>query len=131
MDRLAVRRRSVTGRAGGADPAVPQGHHRRRSAAVPVLHLLHARAPPGRRMSATAPDTSRSMVDEFLFAPQSTAPMTLVRVLWGATAALWALSLLPDVDPLLTTGKLRYPHQLGKGSWNLLDHIGWSGAPAA
>ena len=72
-----------------------------------------------------------SKMDEFLFEPQSTAPMTLVRVLWGAMTAIWALSLLPDVDPFFTTGKLRYEHQLGKGSWNLLDHIGWSGAPMA
>jgi hypothetical protein len=82
-------------------------------------------------MTGPTIDEPASKVDRFLFAPQSTAPMTLVRVLWGAMAALWALSLLPDIDPFFTTGNLRYEDQLGKGSWNLLDHIGWSGAPAA
>ena len=59
------------------------------------------------------PGVPLSKMDEFLFAPQSTAPMTLVRIIWGAMTAVWALSLIPDVDPFFTTGKLRYEHQLG------------------
>jgi hypothetical protein len=67
----------------------------------------------------------------FLFLPQSASPMVLVRVGWGAVMAVWALTLLPDVDPFLTDGALRYDRALPAGSWNLLDHIGWVHAPLA
>ena len=43
--------------------------------------------------------------------------------------AIWALSLLPDVDPFLTTDALRYDRDLPPGSWNLLDHVAWAQAP--
>lgn len=79
----------------------------------------------------TAPTVARSPWDRFFFAPQSTAPMTLLRIGWGAMTAVWALSLLPDVDPFLTTGALRYERKLAPGSWNLLDHIAWEHAPLA
>ena len=46
--------------------------------------------------------------DRFFFEPQSTAPMTLVRIGWGAVTAVWALSLLPDIDPFFTKGDLLY-----------------------
>jgi hypothetical protein len=68
-------------------------------------------------------------VERFFFAPQSTSPMTLLRIGWGALTALWALTLLPDVDPFLTSGALRYERRTPDGSWNLLDHIGWDRAP--
>lgn len=67
--------------------------------------------------------------ERFFFKPQTTAPMTLVRIGWGALTAIWALSLLPDVDPFLTEGALRYERPAQPGGWNLLPHIGWSGAP--
>lgn len=70
-------------------------------------------------------------VQRFLFEPRSTAPMTLVRVGWGALMVVWTLSLLPDVDPFLTTGALRYDLPGPAGSWNLLDSISWTGAPLA
>jgi Vitamin K-dependent gamma-carboxylase len=70
-------------------------------------------------------------VERFFFAPQSTSPMALLRVAWGAVAAVWAVTLLPDVDPFLTRGALRYDRAAPKGSWNLLDHIGWERAPLA
>lgn len=80
----------------------------------------------------TATDTSpRTAWDRFFFAPQTTAAMTLVRVGWGALAALWALTLLPDVDPFLTEGALRYERSLPAGSWNPLGAIGWDGAALA
>jgi len=69
--------------------------------------------------------------DRFLFEPRSTAPMTLVRIGWGALVAGWALTLLPDVDPFLTDGALRYDLPTPAGSWNPLDWIAWSGAPLA
>ncbi len=67
----------------------------------------------------------------FLFEPRSTAPMTLVRVGWGTVTALWALTLLPDVDPFLTTGALRYGGPSPAGSWNLLGWTSWTAAPVA
>ena len=62
--------------------------------------------------------------DRFFFEPQSTAPMTLVRVAWGAVMAVWAVSLLPDIDPFFTEGALLYERDLRDGSWNLLPHLG-------
>ena len=67
--------------------------------------------------------------DRFLFTPQSTAAMTLVRIGFGVFAALWALTLLPDVDPLLTSGELRYPSTDVPGLWNPLEVIEARGAP--
>ncbi|MGK2949038.1 MAG: HTTM domain-containing protein [Acidimicrobiales bacterium] len=67
--------------------------------------------------------------DRFFFEPQSVAPMVLVRAGWGAVMAVWALTLLPDVDPFLTDGALRYDRDLPAGSWNPLDHVGWVHAP--
>jgi hypothetical protein len=81
--------------------------------------------------TGAAPDGPRSPWDRFFFAPQSTSPMALLRLAWGALAALWALTLLPDVDPLLTDGALGYDRGRPAGSWNLLDLIGWDGAPLA
>lgn len=69
--------------------------------------------------------------ERFLFAPESPSPMALVRAAWGAVVALWALSLLPDVDPFLTEGALRYERSMPGGHWSPLDWIGWSGAPLA
>lgn len=68
-------------------------------------------------------------VERFFFAPRSTAPMTLVRVGWGAVMAVWALTLLPDVDPFLTSGALRYDRPRPWGAWNPLDWTSWRGAP--
>ena len=69
--------------------------------------------------------------DAFFFAPQSTSPMTLVRVAWGAATAIWALSLLPDIDPFFTKGDLLYERSLQAGSWNVLPHLGWDHAALA
>jgi hypothetical protein len=69
--------------------------------------------------------------DRFFFEPQSTSPMALLRIAWGALAALWALTLLPDVDPLLTAGDLGYDRGRPSGSWNLLDLVDWHWAPLA
>jgi hypothetical protein len=69
--------------------------------------------------------------DRFFFEPQSTAPMTLVRVAWGAVTAVWALTFLPDVDPFLTEGSLLYERDLRDGAWNLFPHLGWEYAGVA
>lgn len=81
--------------------------------------------------TATARTRPQSMWERFLFEPTTTSPMTLVRIAWGAVMILWTLSLLPDVDPFLKEGALRYERPLPSGSWNPLDWIGWSGAPLA
>jgi hypothetical protein len=72
-----------------------------------------------------------SLWDRFFFEPQSTAPMTLVRIGWGAVMALWALSLLPDIDPFFTSGALQYDRSLPSGSYDWLGAIPWDGAPLA
>lgn len=79
----------------------------------------------------TVDDGPRIGWDRFFFEPQSTAPMTLVRVGWGAVTAIWALTLLPDIDPFLTEGALLYERSYPAGSWNLLPHIGWDHAALA
>jgi len=75
------------------------------------------------------PEPLRAPWDAFFFQPQSTAPMTLVRIGWGAVAAVWALSLLPDIDPFITKGELMYERSTATGSWDLIprlpgDHAG-------
>ncbi len=65
----------------------------------------------------------------FFFSPRTTSPMTLVRIAWGSVMVLWTLSLLPDVDPFLTTGALRYDQPGRPGYWNPLDWISWGRAP--
>jgi hypothetical protein len=69
--------------------------------------------------------------DRFFFEPQTTAPMTLVRIGWGAATAIWALTLLPDIDPFFTEGALLYERNLRDGAWNLLPHLGWDHAGMA
>ena len=81
-------------------------------------------------MSAVV-EAPRSAWDRFFFAPQSTAPMVLLRIGWGAVTAIWALSFLPDIDPFLTEGALRYERSLQPGSWNPLGRIGWDHAALA
>lgn len=76
-------------------------------------------------------DRPWSLWDQFFFEPQSTSPMTLVRIAWGAISAVWALSLLPDIDPFLTDGALRYERQLPPGSWSPLDWVSWDDAALA
>ena len=72
-----------------------------------------------------------SHLERFLFDVERPSPMALVRIAWGALAALWALSLLPDIDPLLTPGALAYDRPRGAGSWNPLDLVDSGWAPMA
>ncbi|MDP1818279.1 MAG: HTTM domain-containing protein [Acidimicrobiales bacterium] len=78
-----------------------------------------------------ARDAATSAWDRFLFEPRSTSPAALLRIGWGILATLWALTLLPDVDPLLEGGALGYERPLPTGSWNLLELTSWDGAPLA
>jgi len=72
----------------------------------------------------TVPTSARvSPWDRFFFQPQSTAPMTLVRIGWGAIATAWAISLLPDIDPFFVQGDLLYERTLNPGAWNVLPHL--------
>ena len=45
----------------------------------------------------SADPVARSPWDRFFFEPQSTAPMALVRIGWGALMALWALVLTANL----------------------------------
>jgi uncharacterized membrane protein YphA (DoxX/SURF4 family) len=81
--------------------------------------------------TAAGDGVRRSALDQLLFAPESPSPMVLVRIAWGLVAAVWAITLLPDVDPFLTDGALRYDRPRGAGSWNPLDWTDWHGAPMA
>ncbi|MFL6206930.1 MAG: HTTM domain-containing protein [Acidimicrobiales bacterium] len=72
---------------------------------------------------STAASAPVSPWDRFFFRAQSTAPMTIVRVVWGATIAVWALTLLPDIDPFFVKGDLMYERSLTEGSWNILPHL--------
>ena len=76
-----------------------------------------------------APVRRASAWDRFLFDPESPSPMVLVRAAWGIAAAIWAITLLPDIDPFLTKGALRSTQARQPGSWNPLDWIGWTKAP--
>jgi hypothetical protein len=67
----------------------------------------------------------------FFFDPRSVSASALMRIGWGVLVTAWALTLLPDVDPFLTDGALRYDRPLPSGAWNPLDWVGWSGAPLA
>jgi hypothetical protein len=73
----------------------------------------------------------RSPWERFLFTPERPSPAALLRIVWGALAALWALTLLPDVDPLLTDGALGYDRPRGAWSWNPLDLVDVRWAPLA
>jgi hypothetical protein len=78
----------------------------------------------GRLVTApTSEVAAMSPWDRFFFRPQSTAPMTLVRIGWGAIAAIWAISLLPDIDPFFVEGDLMYERNLSEGAWNVLPHL--------
>ena len=74
-------------------------------------------------MTAAAPAETVSRWDRFFFRPQSTAPMTFVRVAWGVAAAAWAVSLLRDIDPFFVKGDLLYERTLSPGAWNVLPHL--------
>ena len=71
----------------------------------------------------TTTDIPLSPWDRFFFRAQSTAPMTIVRVVWGATLTVWAITLLPDIDPFFVKGDLMYERTLPDGSWNVLPHL--------
>jgi hypothetical protein len=77
----------------------------------------------GSLVTATVDAPASSAWDRFFFRPQSTAPMTLVRVVWGAIIVGWAISLLPDIDPFFVQGDLMYERNLSPGSWTVLPHL--------
>ena len=76
-------------------------------------------------MTATidAPAAAMSPWDQFFFRPESTAPMTFVRIGWGLTSTAWAISLLRDIDPFFVKGDLLYERTLSAGAWNVLPHL--------
>jgi uncharacterized membrane protein YphA (DoxX/SURF4 family) len=82
-------------------------------------------------VTAVAAPRERSPWDRFLFDPESPSPMALVRIAWGFLATVWAISLIPDVDPFLTEGALRYHRGSISTYWNPLRWTDWHGAPMA
>ena len=125
-----VRRPAVAGREGGAGADVPREHPRGRPAALQRVHVLHLHP----RLARPAADVSHgrpaSPWDRFFFEPQSTAPMTLVRVGWGAATAVVGAEPAPRHRPVLHGGRLLYERNLATGAWNLLPHLGWEQARA-
>ena len=110
------RRRRLAGREGPARAAVPRQPTDRRAAALRRVHVPHL---PTRASPMTAPTAVKtSPWVTFFFRPQSTSPMTLVRIGWGATATVWAISLLPDIDPFFVKDDLLYDRTLSPGAWN-------------
>jgi hypothetical protein len=67
--------------------------------------------------------------NRFFFEPRSVAPAALARIGWGSLVVAWTLTLLPDIDPFLTDGAMRYDRPLPPWAWNPLDWIGWTTAP--
>src|SRR3546814_8117711 len=50
---------------------------------------------------------------------------------WSSDVCSSDLTLLPDIDPFLTEGALRYERDLPAGSWSPLEWVSWDGAPMA
>jgi hypothetical protein len=81
--------------------------------------------------AVAVPEERLSSWDRFLFAPESPAPAALLRIVYGVLATAWAITLIPDVDPFLTRGKLYYGGVDATTYWNPLDWTDWRGAPMA
>jgi hypothetical protein len=66
--------------------------------------------------------------DRFWFAPQSTAPVEVVRIVFGVLATGWMLSLVPVLGPFLGRGGVIPLRELPTGAWTLLSLV--QGTPA-
>ncbi len=81
--------------------------------------------------AVAAPTARLSTWDRFLFEPESPSPLALLRVVWGALATVWAISLLSDIDPFMTRGELYYGGSNAIAYWNPLEWTHWQQAPIA
>ena len=66
--------------------------------------------------------------DRFWFAPQSTAPVEVVRIAFGLVATAWMLSLIPILQPFFGSGGVIPQRELQGGAWSLFTLV--AGTPA-
>ncbi|GAA4769657.1 HTTM domain-containing protein [Actinomycetospora chibensis] len=59
--------------------------------------------------------------DRFWFAPQSTAPVEVLRIVFGVVATAWMLSLVPILDPFFGADGVITARQLPAGGWTLFS----------
>ena len=65
--------------------------------------------------------TSADVWNRFWFAPVSTAPLAVLRIVFGLVVMAWLISLAPDLATFFgPAGILPNPPQLGPGGWSLL-----------
>lgn len=61
--------------------------------------------------------------ERFWFAPQSTAPVEVVRVAFGLVATAWMLSLIPVLQPFFGPDGIIPDHELTGGAWSLFTLV--------
>lgn len=61
--------------------------------------------------------------DRFWFAPQSTAPVEVLRIAFGIVATIWMVSLIPVLDPFFGADGVIPPRELPFGGWTLLTLV--------
>jgi hypothetical protein len=72
----------------------------------------------------TAPWTRlRAAWDRFWFAPQSTAPVEALRIVFGFVATVWMLSLVPVLAPFFGDGGVIPEREMPLGSWSLFTLV--------
>lgn len=72
----------------------------------------------------TAPWTRlRAGWDRFWFAPQSTAPVEVLRIVFGVVATVWMVSLVPVLDPFFGARGAIPSRELPVGGWTLLTLV--------
>ena len=105
VDRQRVRRPTVAGRQGAARAPVPRELARGRASRRTRSSSTTRTCPTPTRRTREPPRRSTSPWDRFFFEPQSTAPMTLVRVAWGAVTARLGAQPPPGHRPVLHGGR--------------------------
>lgn len=61
--------------------------------------------------------------NRFWFAPQSTAPVEVIRIAFGVLATVWMLSLVPVLDPFFGADGVITARQLPTGGWTLFTLV--------
>jgi hypothetical protein len=72
----------------------------------------------------TAPWTQlRRGWERFWFAPQSTAPVEVLRIAFGVVTTVWMFSLIPVLGPFFGRGGVIPPRELPFGGWTLFTLV--------
>ncbi|MDD7968721.1 HTTM domain-containing protein [Actinomycetospora lemnae] len=71
---------------------------------------------------------ARAGWNRFWFAPQSTAPVEVIRIVFGVLATLWMVSLLPVLEPFFGDRGVITARDLPFGSWTMFSLV--LGTPA-